>query len=255
MKLLKLTALSVLITCIVISCKKDSDDGGGSAGGGKLVRIHQGQDPLTDDDTVYLITYNAAGKIEKLIDSIYEDTMKATYNAAGKIERITNTYGEQVKYTYDAAGLVTQQDYNWGTNERYMFTYNNGVIEKKSYYHNANGPMELWRYWTYTLTNGNITSIKEYNKSGTLLGETTLTYTTLPNEYKELALFNYGNNKGFDPFITDESLFNKNVVATMTANGQKFTLTNTLNGSQQLQKMVVTDNLYDDTYTWRFNYK
>lgn len=254
MKILKLSALLVLVVSIVVSCKKDSNEGG-STPTGKLARIHQGQDPLTDDDTVYLLSYNASGKLHKLIDSMYEDTMTATYDAAGRIERITSSHGDQVKYTYDAAGLLTQQDYNWGTNERLVFAYKNGVIEKKSYYHNANGPMELWRYYTYTVTGGNITNIKEYDKSGGLVGETVLTYSSLPNEYKDLALFNYGNNKGFEPFITDESLFNKNVVATMSSNGQTFTLTSTLNGSQQLGKLVAKENLYGDNYTWQFNYK
>ncbi|NII26463.1 hypothetical protein HB364_15345 [Pseudoflavitalea sp. X16] len=254
MKILKLSVLSVLITCIVLSCKKDSD-GGGTTPTGKLVRIHQGQDPLTDDDTVYLLSYNASGKLHKLIDSLYGDTMTATYDAAGRIERITNSFGEYVKYTYNGDGLLTQQDYNWGTNERYVYTYKDGVVEKKSYYHNANGPMELWRYYTYTVTGGNITSIKEYDKSGTLIVEKTLTYTSLPNDYKELALFNYSNLKGLEPFITDESLFNKNVPATMSWDGDKITLTNTLNGSKQLGKMVATIDSYDETYTWRFNYK
>lgn len=261
MKWLKLSAFLLFLASLAASCQKEingDDENGGDGGSstpGKLVRIHQGLDPLTDDDTVYLISYNAAGRISKVIDSMYEDTMTAHYDASGRIDHISSNLGENVYYTYDANGLLVQQDYNWGTDERFVFTYDNGVIAKKSYYDNATGPMALWRYWTYTLTNGNITNIKEYNKNGTLVGEANLTYSTLPNDYKDLALFNYGNYLGLDPFVNYESLFNKNLVSTIELNGINISLTSTLNDRQQLGKLVAHETTYDQTLTWRFNYK
>ena len=253
-----------LLLLSVAACQKeitseDNTGGGGSenppAVDGKLVRIQQGIDPNLDNDTIWTVGYNGAGKISFISDSIYQDTLKATYDAAGRLTKIDDGYGTIRTFTYDANGLLTEYLWDDGsTKQKNVYTYTNSVISKRSYYTNAgSGNLFLYRDYVYTVANGNITTIKELAPNGTEVGTRTYEYGTELNQFKGLSFFPLGTQF----FIDQETYFNKNLLKKSFVNTQMtglFTNTYTLDSKQRVIKAVQTDD-QGRVWTWMFEYK
>lgn len=262
MKLLNLISVFTITFILVNSCQKEISteiNDGDNVGTGSLVRIQQGIDPDIYNDTVYNISYNPTEKISKIVDSLNQDSLTCTYDPSLRLTTITTPEGyDDASYTYDAAGLLTQVDFKMaGSKERFAFSYNNGVVEKKSYYSDlgGGGSPALQGYFTYTFTGENITSIKEYTKAGVFISETTLTYGSQTNPFKELGLLNNANWLGMQEIINYEAHFNKNLLTSLSTNGLQISFTYTFNSSQQVTKMVSKDAGNNFTYTWLFYYQ
>ena len=264
MKNTRLAVLSIFsLLAFATACKKNSSSPNqGNTTTGKMVRILQGTDPDITNDTVYLISYDASGKITSLIDSLNLDTLAASYDASGNLTAITDKsaypqYDMNGSFTYDGSNHLTQMDYNLaGSAERYTFDYTSGVVSKKSYYSNlGSGPLTLQNYYTYTLSGNNITDIKFYSSGGALLAEGTATYGSQANPFKTLSLFNFGDRLGLDGIAPIESFFNSNINAAVSTSGLSATANVTYDSKQQLSKIVVTDNINGDLLTWQFTFK
>jgi YD repeat-containing protein len=247
----------------IFSCSKDDNSPGGETPGDSLfVKITQGLIP--GDDTVFIVSYDDSHRIKSIINSSWEDTLEATYNAAGQLGTITEKdgYGDGnvTTLSYNADHQLTEFNFKGGNYQtRYTFEYTNGVLAKKSFY--ANDPFDggtptLWNYATYEVTNGNITGMKEYSNQDVLLNEITFTYSTEPNVFKPLSLFNAGMNiLGADDIANFETFFNKNLLKSKVVTGQQnytFTYDYTYNDKKQLTKVVV--NLPEGAHTRQLSY-
>ncbi|HEX4851151.1 MAG TPA: hypothetical protein VFV08_10110, partial [Puia sp.] len=182
MKNLKFSGAIILSIVVLFACKKSNNSNPNPSGGGSLVRIFQGTDPDITNDTVNLITYNQAGKIQYIIDSIYGDTLAGSYDANGNLTAVIGSgaglSGYSANFIYDANNHLTEIDAMVnGETDQTIFEYTGGVVSKKSFYTNSgSGPVQLYRYFTYMVANGNITSMSTYQANGTLLGTATATY-------------------------------------------------------------------------------
>jgi YD repeat-containing protein len=244
---------------VLYSCKKDiGQPSDGPTIGGLLVRIQQGTDPNIANDTVYHITYNSLNRIKAIIDSIGQDTLTAFYDTAGRLAGITETFGSTALLSYDSAGRLTAIDYYLaGSREQYTFTYANGIVSRK--YYNSDlgmgGSLIPQEYFDYTVSGGNITEIKEYNTSGTLLSDKTMSYGSEPNPFKDLGMFNFANILGTDDIINFETYFNQNISNgfAMTG-GSNAVTTNTFNNQEKPLKIVINDQIKSWLLTWQFSY-
>jgi len=240
------------------SCKKEKDYAGKPPAQtkGNLIRIQQGISADLVKDTVKLISYDAAGKIRTVIDSIYKDTMYAYYDEAGRISKIVKmrpyTFNnisylntDSAQFTYNASGLLVQYDFTVvGQKDRYIFEYNNGVLIKSNFYLDAGrgGQLFLWRTFTYEVTGGNITNVKEYTASNSLVNETKYTHGSQLNPFKNISLFNFGNFLGTDEVISYETYFNHNILTGYTNNTTMVNISNSFNDLQKPAKIV---SMYD----------
>lgn len=62
--------------------------------------------------------------------------------------------------------------------------------------------LELWRYYTYEVKNGNITSRKEYTTAG-FSNEMTFTYTSDTNVFRPLCMFNVAGMLALEDVTSD----------------------------------------------------
>lgn len=244
---LRFTAFLLLfISTIIVSCSKDEttpDEQQNPGASSLFVRVQQGIIP--GDDSVYLVSYDSEKRISNIIDSTSGGTLTPTYSAEGNLSAITDVYEEysdKTTFSYNGDNQLTEVNFDYFSPTRFTFEYTNGIISRKNYYiqTSVNSPMNLWRYYTYELTDGNITSIKEYNNAGTLLGETTFTYTTDPNIFKSISLINFMNYLGLSDLANEDYFFNKNLIASSTVANEKTTYTYTYNDNKQLVKIVVS---------------
>jgi len=245
------------LTLAIASCKKSNDSAPNPGSGSTLVRIQQGTDPDITNDTVYLIKYDASSRIASITDSLNQDTLVAAYDGVtGKLATVKSTWGDNASFVYDGSGQLLQVNYILaGSSERDAFEYSNGVVSKKSYYSNlGSGSLSLQGYSTYVVTNGNITSMSDYTKGGTLKSTTTYAYNTQTNSFKDLSLFNNGNALGTDNIINRETYFNKNLLASASLSGAISSNTYSFNGST-MTKAIALDASNGEVYTWMFSYK
>jgi hypothetical protein len=261
MKNLQIGGAFILAMSVFVACKKsnNSNPNPSNTTSGSLVRIFQGTDPDITNDTVFLITYNQAGKIALIVDSIYSDTLAGSYDDHGNLISVTgsgsNLANESVTYTYDANNNLTQIDAMVnGETQQTIFAYTNGLVSKRSYFTNSgSGPLQLYRYFTYTVTNGNISAINIYQPNGTLLGTTNVTYGSQTNPYSNLCLFNFDGYMGIDAIAPVESYFNKNILSGDNTNSSPTTIENTFNSKQEPTKVISNDG--NSLFTWQFYYK
>ncbi|MRG43528.1 hypothetical protein GFS24_00295 [Chitinophaga sp. SYP-B3965] len=250
MKLRVLGSLLLLAAAVMISCSKDKDQPLNTL----VLKMRQGIIP--GDDTVYIVKYDAGSRITSIIDSVYADTLKVEYNSTGKVISVQDEGWEPATFTYNDAGQLTEIFYEAGEySERYVFEYTNGVLSKKSEYSktNANSPaLNLWRYHTYVVTNGNITNMKEYDAAGGLLGETTFTYSAYPNAFKPLSLLNARNTLGLGDLANHETYFNNNLISSSSVEGVQTTFAYTYASGERLAQFVSSSPYA--IYTRMFSY-
>ncbi len=253
-----LTILSSLLVC----CNKQADKQMVNNKGTQLVRIQQGTDPATD--TVNLISYNTQNKIEMITDSTNDVSLNASYNAQGRLSGINTTFSFNASYTYDGNGLLTEVNTDVvGVHDQYIITYNNGVIAEKKWYTqvNVSGPPSLWETFKYTVTDGNITDIKEYRYDGTLISDKELDYDLEPNPFKELSLFNFANVLGTDEIFNLDTYFNKNILHGYAVNGFNESNNNLYDNVGNSDNLITIESFVpaqngDYTFlTWQFSYK
>jgi YD repeat-containing protein len=200
----------IFVSAILMSCHKEPVKQ--TTIGTQLVRIQQGTDPATD--TVYHISYNNVNKIDKITDSTNYTTYNAVYNANGKLVKVLSSVFS-AEYSYDATGLLTGMTTNIaGVQEQFVIAYNNGIITEKKWYTDVfgGGTLSLWETFKYTVTDGNITNIKEYRSDSSLVSDKELRYDFQPNPFKELSLFNFGNILGASEIFNTDTYFNRNIL-------------------------------------------
>jgi len=239
---------------IFSSCKKDSPSSGGSSNTGigtKLVRIQQGTDPTTD--TVFKIIYSG-DNIAKIYDSIFAGTIEpdtlSTIFINGTLVSASDESGFSANYSYNSSSQISTIDAMVvGEHDVYTYTYNNGILAQKTWSSDLGrgGTPTLYVTSKYTVTNGNITEIKEYENGNDLFDDLTLTYSSQiqPAVFKQLALLNIGNILGLDHILgfdsyTFDSFLNTNLVTGCSEGGSSgnATFTNTFNAQQQPVKIV-----------------
>jgi hypothetical protein len=259
---MKRSHLFVLLLPVFIlfgSCRKEKDCScNPPARKGNLIRIQQGISANLANDTVKLISYDSLNRIRTVVDSIYKDTMYAYYDASGRLSRIvqirhdsfntSHISTDSARFTYNATGLLVQYDFtNAGEKDRYIFEYNNGVLTKNNFYLDAGrgGPLFLWRTFTYEVTGGNITDVKEYTTSNSLVNETKYTYGPQLNPFKDISLFNFANKLGTDEVISYETYFNHNILTGYTNNAITVNITNLFNDLQKPAKIVSMYDFYN----------
>lgn len=255
----------VVLFFLLVSCQKEISSEPGTdpqnpANEVKLVRIQQGNDPNLANDTIWRINYNTAGRISSIVDSIFGDSLAGIYNAAGRLIQVTYVVYD-TRFKYDANGLLTEITHSgFGDTTKNVFTYNNGVIAKNSYYTQSiiNGQLELFMETFYTVSGGNIVNAKEVYVSGGTFMDQTFEYSTEPNTFKELALFNFNNRMGLFNFASFETYFNKNLVKKLTLNAQpveQFENNFIFNSNNLITKIVSVHSPNPWQLTWFLDYK
>lgn len=257
--------LFLILICFltgIASCQKEISDEPGQPGSGnntgtEIVRIQQGTDPDINNDTVLLISYTSTKKIRQIVDSLYEDTIVVEYDASDRAIRTKTNYGQNASYVYDAAGLLTQISYVVaGSKERVTYEYTNGNVSKANYTSdlNSGGAYVPVGYDVFTVAGGNITEVKLYANNGTLIGQVALTYGSESNLFKDLSLFNYGNQLGMDQIVNFYTYFNKNISSGIRIGNLSFKTTNTFS-NKRLTK-ITSENFSGagGVYTWMFSY-
>ncbi|HVW58597.1 MAG TPA: hypothetical protein VHC48_01130 [Puia sp.] len=224
-----------------------------------LTRIQQGTDPDLSKDTVYKLTWKDSLRISMLVDSIKNDTLVAAYDDGGYLLTITDKGpdSDNATFTYDGSHQLTQITYSNATStQQWVFEYTGGVVSKKSYY-TATGaaPLKLSLYFTYVVTDSNITQIKTYTSTGIQVAVATVTYDTKPNPFRNLCLFNYRKRLNIDDIAPYEAYFNKNIVTSLSVLGVTATLNNTFDGKQRIGRIVADDKINQKLYTWQFFYE
>ncbi|NLR60951.1 hypothetical protein HGH93_22805 [Chitinophaga polysaccharea] len=206
------------------------------------------QGTTTQDDTLFTITYDDKKRIKNVNNTSDRDEFIASYDNADNLIEIAENYrgdtSEMMTFKYNANNQLIEADHHlFGHPNRFLYEYTNGVLSKKSYYTitNLNEPntLNLWRYFTYEITNGNVTHRKEYNSAGELQAEVSYTYTTNANIFQPLSLLNYINNLGLDGVANDESLINNNMPESSSENGKKTTYTYSYNNNKQITGFLV----------------
>lgn len=261
----KFTICLLLITMAIISCsKKDDakpdDQSPNPTEGTLLLRLQQG---FGSDDTVYLFSYDANKRVSSVLDSTSSDKFEVVpaYDNAGNLSSLVEKYHGSTypagTFKYNADNLLTEVNFSqFGSPARYVYEYTNSVLSKKSYYTvtNLNSPttLNLAGYFTYEVTNGNITNRKAYNSTGTLLGETIITYTSDTNVFKPLSLLNFRNGIGLGGLADDEKFFNNNLIAGFSEGGNQTKYTYTYNNNKRLTKVVI--NTSYGVYTRMLSY-
>lgn len=256
----KFTVSLLLIASIAIfSCSKDNETNPEENQPETLItKMTQGVIP--GDDTIFVFNYDEAKRLKSIINTSWLDTFEATYNTAGLITSIANKgdFGSaNTSFSYNASNQLTQIDYlAGGYKVRYTFEYTGGVISKKTYY-NVNTPggtqLSPFRYTTYEVTNGNITTMKEYSYDDVFLSEQKLTYNNEPNVFQPMVLFNFQNRLGADDIADIEKFFNKNLTTGLTSTfiptseTVSGTYTYTFNDKKQLTKAVASSPDYTGT--------
>jgi YD repeat-containing protein len=259
------------------ACKKASTPSSNNTGGvgTQLVRIQQGTDPT--EDTVLKIVYTG-NNIHYIYDSVFDgdtstpDTLYATYDGSGKLISAADNGNVSATYTYNSSGMLTQIDnMQFGEHEIYNYTYTGGVISQKTWATDAGqgGTPILYRVSNYTVTNGNISEIKLYDRANNLQDDLTFTYGSQAQSatFKQLGLLNIGNLLGIDNFsgfddYSLDSYFNSNVINSFTevSSGSVATFTNTFNSGQLPVKIVnnIPGTINSGTsglFTWFFTYQ
>lgn len=226
--------------------------------GTEIKRIQQGVHPDLTKDTVWLLTYTPSKKISKIYDSLYNyDSMTATYDVADRLVEVNSAPQDYIRITYDAAGLLTQVNYYWaGSRERYLVEYNGNNISKTTYLSDlgSGGAFQTLGYETYTVTDGNITEVRQFSTGGTLQAQATLTYGTQANPFKNLSLFNFANRLGMDQIVNFYTYFNKNISSGARIGPLTFKTNNTFT-NQKLTKVISEDFFGSGgSFTWTFSY-
>ena len=258
-----LATAGVMLT--FLSCQKYVSDTNGilptPSGGSTLFRMQLGTNPNMKQDTVWTISYNAISKPAIISDSLSGFTASAEYDVSERIRVINTSRGDQAMFLYNINGLLNEIDVSWaGKRDKYVFSYANNIVSKKSCYSdNGSGrDFVLTKEYAYTVINNNITSIKEYSPSGELLRVENCSFDIQPNAFKDLALFTYSLLLGADHLIDAETYFNKNLLTKVTVTENARTsdeLLNsyTLNG-KQFPVRVISKNK-SGTCTWTFSYR
>jgi hypothetical protein len=270
---MKNTSYVLLATALIMagaSCKKStpSNNNNNNQTTSSLVRIQQGVDPDITNDSIYLLKYDTKKRLSVIIDSLNTDTLTATYNTSDQLVGIQESSpwsNDQLTATYNSSGQLTQIDCTvFGSHEQYAFTYSGSMPSQCVYSDDASGSLAVWRTYGYTVTGGNITDIKEYDKSSTFLGEHKMTYGSQANPFKTISLFNWGNRLGAGDIAFVETFFNTNMTATTTWYGNSAnilyttTQTTTNDKSGNPVKIVASEQVgstVDGLYTWNLSYK
>ena len=250
-----LAALTILVPNV--SCKKSSSGPNNSGSGAKLVRIQQGVDPNIANDSVYLITYNTAGLITAVIDSLNKDTLATSYDGNNNLTGWQETYGTSTAFTYNGSQLTEIDQELAGTHNQYVYTYTNNVLSRMDFNSDfgLGGSVSLQNYYLITMTSGNITDIKTYTALGNLQSDQTLTYGSQANTFISMSLFNVGGYLGTDDIFNQLTWFNKNLLTGSLQSGFKISSNYTFNSAQEPVKVVTSDQYAGAVYTWQFWYK
>lgn len=255
--------LLFIATLTIFSCSKDNDTKPDENESGTLItKMTQGLRP--EDDTIFVFNYDADKRIKSIVDVDELDTFEAVYNTAGLVSAVvgkgTHSWGS-TSFTYNTSNQLIQADFEssgGGYKTRYTFEYTGGVVSKQSYYTAMGGSqLALVSYTTYVVTNGNITSAKEYGSGNTLRGEMKYTYNNEPNVFQPICLFNWMNFLGANDVAGIEMFFNKNLITSETwipSSGEtsNAAFTYTYNDKKQLTKVVFTNPSYVSTRQFEY---
>ncbi|WP_298735827.1 hypothetical protein [uncultured Chitinophaga sp.] len=252
MRIKQSIAILLVASLTIFSCSKDEApvDPDENQPGTLITKMTQGVNPA--DDTVFAFNYDADRRIKSIVDVEELDTFEAVYSTAGLITEVAgkgaNSWGS-TSFSYNAGNQLVEANFvasSGGYKTRYTFEYTNGVVSKKSYYTSGlgNPDFTLVNYTTYEVTNGNITSAKQYGSGNTLLYEITYAYNNEPNVFQPICLFNWMNFLGADEIAGIEMFFNKNLVTSETFaypgdQPESNTYSYTYNDKKQLTKVVV----------------
>lgn len=193
----KLCLIWLSLTLLVAACQKEVNEFTlpPPAGDCMLTRIVQG---TGIDDTVFIIKYDAQKRIQALIDSVYEDTITAIYTNDIKYpDWLGISSGGGIGYAYNSNGKVTDVT---GLGNRITMQYAGAeqLSAAAAFYRDNNNWLPSWNYTFQYDGNGNLTKIEEFNTSNVPQGGMEITYTDIPNPFKELAPYNFGNMLGMD---------------------------------------------------------
>jgi hypothetical protein len=253
------------VILLLLSCQKYVSDSGAvppaPTGGSVLFRMQLGTNPNIKQDSVWKIAYNAIGQPAMISDSLSGFTASATYDPSQRLSEIITSRGDEAVFAYNINGLLNEIRVAWsGHQDRYVFSYTNNIISKKSRYsdYGTGRDLVLTREYAYTVDNNNITSIKEYSPSGELLNVEKCSFDIQPNPFKNVSLFSYALALGADHLIDAETYFNKNLLTKVTVTENARTSEELVNSytlnDKQFPVKVISKNA-NGTFTWTFNYR
>lgn len=189
------------LAILTIACQKDVSGDVTLPPGVKpclLTRVIQG---TGTDDTVYHIKYDTLDRIAVLIDSTENDSLVATYTGSKKFpDRIADDYGAHIDIAYNSKNkplTIAGSDYGTKIDMEYVAD----TLLSKATEHWYDGLANAWKlagHSEMSFDKGNLVQIKEYNTSSTLIRTLEISYTGIPNPFKELATYNFFNMLGMD---------------------------------------------------------
>ncbi|HLX92688.1 MAG TPA: hypothetical protein VKR32_13450 [Puia sp.] len=250
MKISKLTTPLCLCLICFLACKKSSTSPNQQQSSGKTVRIQSSATHLLN--LVFLVNYDQPGNITSVNDSIEGIVYTPTYDNAGNLVRILQTKGglaaDSALYMYNAQGQMTESVTSYlYTVEMIKFYYSAGILAADSTYAYDAGALTESSYETYQMTNGDITLFQQGIVAGVASDSTTFTYTSSPNPFKQLSLFNWTQGLENDNILVQYAFFNQHAIAgfsnsSPTIEAQSVTATYTYNSSNQVTGVQTTEN-------------
>jgi hypothetical protein len=253
--------LSVLIVALIFTaCKKDDEK---TAGGGlleKMVLVDGG------DSTVGRFTYDGNNRISEylyisssggVIDTF---RLNLTRDAAGRIMQVTQKENSRTpaiyNITYNGSSSQLKSvviDYT-ADKDSFSYVYNGNTIVQNSYYKYAGGSYSPTNKQEYTVQNGNIVTVKDFDLlSGATDIEVTNTYdANKPAQFRtveEVLITGF-----FEPGLSNNITKSQTVVPSTPSLNDMITLTYSYASSGQPLSAVVTGTNFG-TGTLKYYYK
>jgi YD repeat-containing protein len=158
------TAWILMVFCICLfACKKSNTVASPPQLSTKPVRIASSGTNYTS--TVFLISYNTAGNIASIDDSVAGIIYTATYDASGNLVHISqmqgSTAGDSATYTYNAQGEMTGSKTSiQGTGELTTYYYTAGQLTADSTYYFVGGIPNSLSFSAFVWSGGNISAVR-----------------------------------------------------------------------------------------------
>ena len=269
----KIIAVFVII-CLFYSCQKDpgitDTEPKPPSTNCRLIRMVQG----TDNDTVFLFSYNNKGQIVSINDSTNNDLSKVFYNAEGKKTKFSDGVYFDFSIEYNTDGLpykIVNVRPAGGvpfTGVQYTYEYNAAKQPVKRTENSfGNGKWMPWQVRKYEFSGGDISRISSYGigigYDSTQITITDYAYYTDLNAFHSLCYF----GSPYSPFGLFDMLdvdfyFNKHLFKSSSENNgttgyslfQQYVTDSTTNTFTGQTSMRIAHGLLESKHTRHFFY-
>ncbi|MFT3937140.1 MAG: hypothetical protein QM726_26245 [Chitinophagaceae bacterium] len=220
---MKKIAIFFAIACLYYSCQKTLNNPTPITADCQLTRMVQG----LHNDTVYLLSYDASGRLSSVKDSSYSFTATAVYDADGKITSIvTDAIMDTFRIKYKSNGLIASITVvNYFGRDEYFYEFNSNNLPVLrtdiATFHSSNGIVydSSYRKYQYNAAGDIVRTLDYYDAKDTSYGTVTeYTYLDAPNVFKQLNFFGVADyDIGFYNLLNMDFYFNKKMIRSYTS--------------------------------------